>query len=111
MQSYPAHGLCYDLIYLHFSYLIIKSLQKYIKSTTTSNQQSSGSVSEIGNWLVENEPAVNRYNVIKGFLNIVIEPTYWNAVLSHIIDTPHYGTTEPTTDSPLVMVHRSFRMP
>jgi hypothetical protein len=30
---------------LHFSYLIIKSLQKYIKSTTTSNQQSSGSVS------------------------------------------------------------------
>ena len=35
---------------------------------------------EIGDWLVDNEPAVDRYNVVKGFLNIVIEPTYWNSV-------------------------------
>ena len=27
---------------------------------------------EIGNWLVDNEPAVDRFNVVKGFLNIVI---------------------------------------
>ena len=36
---------------------------------------------EIGNWLVDNEPAVDRFNAVKGFLNIVIEPTYWNSVL------------------------------
>ena len=63
--------------------------------------------SEIGNWLVENEPAVNRYNVIKGFLNIVIEPTYWNAVLQRISETRDYGVTVPTADSPLVMVEYS----
>ena len=62
---------------------------------------------EIGNWLVDNEPAVNRFNVIKGFLNIVIEPTYWNAVLKHISETPDYGFTRPTADSPLVMVEYS----
>ncbi|MDE7110325.1 MAG: arginine--tRNA ligase [Muribaculaceae bacterium] len=62
---------------------------------------------EIGNWLVDNEPAVNRFNVIKGFLNIVIEPTYWNAVLKHISETPDYGSTRPTADSPLVMVEYS----
>lgn len=62
---------------------------------------------EIGNWLVDNEPAVNRFNVIKGFLNIVIEPTYWNAVLSHVLSTPDYGITAPGADSPLVMVEYS----
>ena len=36
---------------------------------------------EIGNWLVDNEPAVNRFNVIKGFLNIVIEPGYFTSCL------------------------------
>lgn len=62
---------------------------------------------EIGNWLVDNEPAVNRFNVIKGFLNIVIEPTYWNVVLKHISETPDYGITHPTSESPLVMVEYS----
>ncbi|MDE5594207.1 MAG: arginine--tRNA ligase, partial [Muribaculaceae bacterium] len=36
---------------------------------------------EIGDFLVANEAAVKSYNVVKGFLNIVIEPTYWNKVL------------------------------
>ncbi|MDE6449265.1 MAG: arginine--tRNA ligase, partial [Muribaculaceae bacterium] len=62
---------------------------------------------EIGNWLVDNEPAVDRFNVIKGFLNIVIEPTFWNSVLKHIQDTPSYGITAPTEESPLVMVEYS----
>ncbi len=62
---------------------------------------------EIGAWLVENEPAVARFNTVKGFLNIVVEPTYWNKVLEHIADTPDYGV-EPVTDaSPLVMVEYS----
>ena len=62
---------------------------------------------EIGEWLVKNEPAVNRFNVIKGFLNIVIEPTFWNSVLSHIESTPNYGITIATENSPLVMVEYS----
>ena len=62
---------------------------------------------EIGQWLVDNEPAVDRFNVIKGFLNLVIEPTFWNSVLAHVLSTPHFGTVEPTTESPLVMVEYS----
>ncbi len=62
---------------------------------------------EIGQWLVDNEPAVDRFNVIKGFLNIVIEPTSWNSVLEHIIDTPDYGITRADSSSPLVMVEYS----
>ena len=63
--------------------------------------------SEIGQWLVDNEPAVNRFNVIKGFLNIVIEPTFWNSVLTSISQADNYGITPVTEESPLVMVEYS----
>ncbi len=62
---------------------------------------------EIGQWLVENEPAVKGFNVVNGFLNIVINPTYWDTVLRHIIDTPNYGFKPVTEESPLVMVEYS----
>ena len=62
---------------------------------------------EIGDWLVTNEPAVNRFNAVKGFLNIVVEPTFWNSVLTSIAEGPHPGITEPTAESPLVMVEYS----
>ncbi len=62
---------------------------------------------EIGRWLEANEPAVAGFNVVKGFLNIVITPTFWNSVLTSIIDTPDYGTVKPGADSPLVMVEYS----
>ncbi|MCM1347974.1 MAG: arginine--tRNA ligase [Firmicutes bacterium] len=62
---------------------------------------------EIGNWLVDNEPAVDRFNVVKGFLNIVIDSSFWSSVLQNILTTPHYGITEPTEQSPLVMIEYS----
>lgn len=62
---------------------------------------------EIGEWLVANEPAVERFNVVKGFLNIVIEPSFWSSVLKHILDTPHYGIQSVEENAPLVMVEYS----
>lgn len=62
---------------------------------------------EIGNWLVDNEPAVDRFNVIKGFLNIVIEPSFWSSVLSHIAADEKWGITPVTEASPLAMVEYS----
>ena len=62
---------------------------------------------EIGQWLVDNEPAVSAFNVVKGFLNITVTPTYWNNVLSAIEADDNYGTVKPTEESPLVMVEYS----
>ncbi len=62
---------------------------------------------EIGRWLVDNVPAVDRFNVVKGFLNIVIEPTFWNSVLTHIAGTENFGITAASPQSPLVMVEYS----
>ena len=62
---------------------------------------------EIGQWLVENEPAVEKFNVIKGFLNISISQKYWAQLLNNIAATPNYGTVAPTPQSPLVMIEYS----
>ncbi len=62
---------------------------------------------EIGEWLVANEPAVEKFNVVKGFLNLTISPRFWNSVLAHIAATPAYGTVEAGENSPLYMVEYS----
>ena len=62
---------------------------------------------EIGQWLVDNEPSVDSFNVVKGFLNIVIRPDFWNSVLRTIVNDPHYGVLEANENSPLVMVEYS----
>lgn len=62
---------------------------------------------EIGEWLVANEPAVSGFNVVKGFLNIVITPTYWNGVLANIAADESWGIRPVTDQSPLVMVEYS----
>ena len=62
---------------------------------------------EIGSWLADNEPAVSSFSTVKGFLNIVIEPSFWNSVLEHISTTENWGVTPAGADSPLVMVEYS----
>ena len=62
---------------------------------------------EIGEWLVANEPAIEKFNVFKGFLNLSISPAFWVSVLNNIASTPDYGTVKPTEASPLVMIEYS----
>ena len=62
---------------------------------------------EIGEHLVEHCDAVEKFNVIKGFLNITIKPTYWTGVLQHVAQTSNYGFTTATDNSQLVMIEYS----
>ena len=62
---------------------------------------------EIGEYLQQNCDAVKSFNVIKGFLNIVIEPAFWVSVLNHIAETPDYGFKAVTPESELVMIEYS----
>ena len=62
---------------------------------------------EIGEHLQADCPAVEKFNVIKGFLNITIKPTFWNEVLGSIAADPNYGFKPVTADSKLVMVEYS----
>lgn len=63
---------------------------------------------EIGQYLLENEPSlVAKFNVIKGFLNLTIASSAWIELLNVIQAAPHYGLTEATEKSPLVMIEYS----
>lgn len=62
---------------------------------------------EIGEYLVNNCDAVEKFNVINGFLNIVIKPSFWASVLNHIAGDADYGFKKETHDSELVMIEYS----
>ena len=62
---------------------------------------------EIGEWLIQNESAVEKFNVVKGFLNLVISSSYWIKVLENIHSDNNYGKKEATQTSPLVMIEYS----
>lgn len=50
----------------------------------------------IGNYLVAHSGIVARFNVVKGFLNLVISDAVWMQVFESIYADPSYGITPPT---------------
>ena len=62
---------------------------------------------DLGRWLKENEACVASYNVVKGFLNLVISNGAWIGLLNDINADPTYGERKATENSPLVMIEYS----
>ena len=62
---------------------------------------------DIGQYLADHCEAVASYNVVKGFLNLVVAPAAWLALLNDINADAHYGERQATDDSPLVMIEYS----
>ena len=71
----------------------------------------------IGGYLAANYPEVARFNVVKGFLNILFSEVYWNEVFSDIASDPSFGVlpstgknimvefSSPNTNKPLHLGH------
>ena len=63
---------------------------------------------DIGQYLVDNLPdVVARFNVIKGFLNLVVADACWVSLLGDIQKEERYGLKPETDASPLVMIEYS----
>lgn len=62
---------------------------------------------ELGEWLVANAPIIKSFNVIKGFLNLSINPRYWLQMLQMITQDPYYGSILPKPDAPVMMIEYS----
>ena len=63
---------------------------------------------DLGQYLVANLPGVVRgFSVVKGFLNLSIQPACWISLLQDIWHNPRYGFTPVTESSPLVMIEYS----
>ena len=73
-----------------------------------SKKKAEDTAQEIGEYLISKVPeVVGKYNVIKGFLNLVVNPAQWITLLEDIRHNPTYGFTPVTDDSPLVMIEYS----
>ena len=62
---------------------------------------------EIGEYLKNNITAISSFNVVKGFLNVAISPSYWVDLLNEINNDEKWGIFPVTENSPLVMVEYS----
>lgn len=62
---------------------------------------------EIGDYLQQNVPEVEKYNVVKGFLNLAITSEYWISVLNSAHAASNFGITDSDDSSKLVMVEYS----
>lgn len=76
----------------------------YLKMSRKGPEQTAG---EIGTWLRSNVEAVSSYNVIKGFLNLVISTQVWVDMLNEINSDENFGTRKATDSDPLVMIEYS----
>ncbi len=59
---------------------------------------------KIGAWLQEHSDIVERYNVVAGFLNIVIADSYYLSFFQEIKNNPSFGFSQPEDGGKAIMV-------
>ena len=73
----------------------------------TSRKSPEATAQEVGEYLKANCKAIADFNVVKGFLNLVIAPAAWIGLLNDINANDKFGEQQVTADSPLAMVEYS----
>ena len=61
----------------------------------------------LGEYLKEHVDAITDFNVVKGFLNLVVKDSYYAAQFKAFYSDANYGFNEPTTNDSSVMVEYS----
>ena len=72
-----------------------------------SHKKPEDTAQQIGEVLQRDCEAVARFNVVKGFLNLVVAPQAWVSLLNDINADDKFGEKQATDDSPLVMIEYS----
>jgi arginyl-tRNA synthetase len=62
---------------------------------------------DLGNYLVENIEFVEKFNVVKGFLNMVISESFWLDAYAKAFQTEEFGRVEATEKDPQIVVEYS----
>lgn len=84
----------------HFTLVVFPLLRISKKSPEQTAQ-------EIGEYLQQHSPVVASFNVVKGFLNLVITGDQWIELLSKLHTQPEYGIRKADDNAPLVMIEYS----
>lgn len=82
-----------------------------------SRKSPEATAAEIGEYIVANTPEVKSFNVIKGFLNIALNDTFWGSRFTEILENEEFGQapstgrtvmveySSPNTNKPLHLGH------
>jgi len=62
---------------------------------------------EIGNYLKENIPQISGFNVIKGFLNLSIDKSFWISFLQNVALDGQYGFITDKSDPKTILIEYS----
>ncbi len=81
--------------------IVVFPLLRYSKK----NPEETGK--EIGAHIKDALSEVSEFNVIKGFLNLLLSHSYWINSLDEIKEVPNYGFKKASDDSPLTMIEYS----
>lgn len=73
----------------------------------TSHKKPEDTAQDLGKYLKKNCKAVADFNVVKGFLNLVIAQAAWTGLLNDINADEKFGEKRVTDESPLVMIEYS----
>ena len=73
----------------------------------TSHKKPEDTAQDLGEYLKKNCKAVADFNVVKGFLNLVIAQAAWTGLLNDINADEKFGEKRVTDESPLVMIEYS----
>ena len=76
----------------------------FVKAAKKSPEQTA---QEIGQYLVDNCSAVEKFNVVKGFLNLSVGEGAWLQLLQAIDQDDNFGKKTADENSPLVMIEYS----
>ena len=76
----------------------------FVKAAKKSPEQTA---QEIGEYLQQNCNAVEKFNVVKGFLNLCVGDGAWLQLLEAIDQDENFGMKQATENSPLVMIEYS----
>ena len=72
-----------------------------------SHKKPEDTAQDLGQYIKDNCPAIADFNVVKGFLNLVIDKKAWIGLLNEMNANEKFGEKPVTADSPLVMIEYS----
>ncbi|MEN8201475.1 MAG: arginine--tRNA ligase [Bacteroidota bacterium] len=81
--------------------LVVFPLLRYSKSSPEQTGES------LGGYLTEQTDLISEYNVVKGFLNLVVDQKYWKQLLDSDLSAVGYGKSPVDTDASKVMIEFS----
>lgn len=72
-----------------------------------SHKKPEDTAQDLGEYIKQNSDAIADFNVVKGFLNLVIDSKAWIGLLNEMNSNPKFGEKPVTENSPLVMIEYS----